>query len=158
MLSQSDFKQVVKSTPLISIDMVVKDANGKVLLGKRTNKPAQNFWFVPGGRVLKDESLDDAFTRLLNAELRISKEMVSAKTLGVYQHFYPDNFSGDEFSTHYVVLAYEVQLRNIPEALPQEQHSDYRWLTPEQLLADDMVHNHSKWYFQENQQADSPFL
>jgi GDP-mannose mannosyl hydrolase len=30
---------------------------------------------------------------------------------------------------------------------PLDQHSDYRWLAPEQLLADDQVHENVKVYF-----------
>ena len=55
MLPLSTFKTVIASTPLISIDLVIKNNTGRILLGKRTNRPAQGFWFVPGGRVLKDE-------------------------------------------------------------------------------------------------------
>lgn len=71
-LSTQDFATVVRSTPLISIDLIVENAQGEYLLGKRTNRPAQGFWFVPGGRVQKDETLADAFARLTQAELGLS--------------------------------------------------------------------------------------
>ncbi|MDJ3483878.1 GDP-mannose mannosyl hydrolase, partial [Salmonella enterica] len=32
--------------------------------------------------------------------------------------------------------------------LPDDQHGGYRWLTPEQLLAGDNVHDNSRAYFQ----------
>ena len=64
MLTQDTFKTIVASTPLISIDLLVLDPQNNVLLGKRVNRPAQGFWFVPGGRVLKDESIEQAFIRL----------------------------------------------------------------------------------------------
>ena len=60
MLSLDTFKTVIKSSPLVSIDLIVRNEQGQVLLGKRTNRPAQGFWFVVGGRVLKDESLEHA--------------------------------------------------------------------------------------------------
>jgi colanic acid biosynthesis protein WcaH len=41
MLPLTTFKTVISSTPLISIDFVVKKSGGKVLLGKRTNRPAK---------------------------------------------------------------------------------------------------------------------
>ena len=71
-LSTQDFATVVRSTPLVSIDLIVENAQGEYLLGKRTNRPAQGFWFVPGGRVQKDETLADAFARLTQAELGLS--------------------------------------------------------------------------------------
>jgi colanic acid biosynthesis protein WcaH len=71
MLDGATFKTVIDSTPLISIDLVVRDGEGRVLLGQRLNRPAQGFWFVPGGRILKSESLSSAFRRLTLDELGI---------------------------------------------------------------------------------------
>jgi colanic acid biosynthesis protein WcaH len=51
-LDDTTFKTVIASTPLISIDLVVKNTKGEYLLGYRNNRPAQGFWFVPGGRIL----------------------------------------------------------------------------------------------------------
>ncbi len=151
------FKTVVASTPLLSIDLVVKDNQGSVLLGKRKNKPAKGYWFVPGGRVLKDESLEKAFRRLLKAELGFEPEQANAKPLGVYQHFYEDNFSGEDFTTHYVVLVYELILKKMPDQLPIEQHSEYSWFSQHDLLSDELVHDHTKWYFLPEMNADSSF-
>ncbi len=152
MLSKSDFKTVVESTPLVSIDLVIKNNVGKILVGKRVNRPAKGVWFVPGGRVRKNESLECAFWRLVQTELGEFDGKTSF--IGVYQHFYDDNFSGKNFGTHYVVLAYEVELDIELSNLPKDQHSDYKWLFPEQILEDNSIHNHTKWYFQKNAQAD----
>jgi colanic acid biosynthesis protein WcaH len=69
MLSRDDFLAVVTLTPLVSIDLVVVDEEGYILVGKRTNEPAYGTWFVPGGRVNKDETLDAAFERIATDEL-----------------------------------------------------------------------------------------
>ncbi|MCV5153638.1 GDP-mannose mannosyl hydrolase, partial [Escherichia coli] len=63
-LRQEDFATVVRSTPLVCLDFIVENSRGEFLLGKRTNRPAQGYWFVPGGRVQKDETLEAAFERL----------------------------------------------------------------------------------------------
>ncbi len=68
-LEETVFSQVVASTPLISIDLILKSPDNLILLGERLNKPAQGFWFVPGGRVYKNESLDNAFVRITESEL-----------------------------------------------------------------------------------------
>ena len=146
-LDQDTFKVVVDSAPLISIDLVVRSANGTVLLGKRTNRPAKGFWFVPGGRVLKGEKLADAFRRLCLAELGIEFSIDQANYLGLYEHFYNDSALSATMSTHYVVNAFVITLtKNITE-LPQDQHSEYKWLSDRELLSDTQVHEHSKWYF-----------
>jgi colanic acid biosynthesis protein WcaH len=154
MLPSKKFEEIVESTPLVSIDLVVRAPDKKILLGKRVNRPAQGYWFVPGGRLLKDESVKLTLKRLLDIELAIRPEDISIRPLGIYQHFYPDNFSGDKFGTHYVVLAYEIGLLNMPCSLPDIQHSDYKWFEEYELLKSNEVHDHTKWYFIKNKQAD----
>jgi colanic acid biosynthesis protein WcaH len=145
-LPEDTFKTVIASTPLISIDLVVKNNAGHYLLGYRNNKPAQGYWFVPGGRILKGEHKNDAFSRLVKAELGIDMVINEAIFDDVYEHFYDDYVFGDEVSTHYIVLAYQVVIDIKLTALPDEQHSQYKWFTKEQLLLADNVHKHSKWY------------
>ena len=153
MLSEDTFKIIVASTPLISIDLIVRDNQNNILLGKRVNRPAKDYWFVPGGRVLKDESIEQAFNRLLKIELGIEKSEPTFK--GVYQHFYDDNFSEDAFTTHYIVLAYEINYNGKIDCLPDVQHNDYQWFSRRSLLNNVDVHKHTKWYFQTDKQADS---
>jgi colanic acid biosynthesis protein WcaH len=148
MLPLEIYKTIVASTPLVSIDLIVRNLQDEILLGKRTNRPAKGYWFVPGGRVLKDESLEKAILRLTSVELNVASSHANFK--GVYQHFYNDNFSTDDFTTHYIVLAYEMFLDEDLLSLPLEQHSEYNWFTENQLLTNQEVHAHTKWYFQEN--------
>jgi len=157
-LSQQDFATVVRSTPLISIDLIVENQRGEFLLGKRNNRPAQGYWFVPGGRVQKDETLAAAFERLTQAELGKGFTMGDGEFYGVWQHFYDDNFSGSDFSTHYIVLGFRLKVQEADLRLPTEQHNDYRWQTPEALLARDDVHDNSRAYFLDDRKAEAPGL
>lgn len=90
-LHSQDFATIVRSTPLISIDLIVENEFGEILLGKRINRPAQGYWFVHGGRVLKDEKLQTAFERLTEIELGIRLPLSVGKFYGIWQHFYEDN-------------------------------------------------------------------
>lgn len=152
-LSQEDFATVVRSTPLISIDLIVENADGEFLLGKRTNRPAQGFWFVPGGRVQKDEPMAQAFERLTLGELGLCLPLAAGEFYGVWQHFYDDSFSGTDFSTHYIVLGFRLKVNQADLALPDAQHEAYRWLTPEALIAEEKVHDNSRAYFLADRQA-----
>lgn len=149
-LTGSLFSSIVANTPLISIDLVIKNCSGEVLLGLRTNRPALGKWFVPGGRICKDETINDAFGRLTREELGIAAPIAEGQFLGVYEHFYPDNYSGDDFSTHYVVLGYQLTLDLSLDKLPKEQHGNYRWWNQADLLKSEEVHIHSKWYFEKS--------
>lgn len=146
-LSAEDFATVVRATPLVSIDLIVENQAGEFLLGQRTQRPAQNYWFVPGGRVQKDETLERAFVRLTEAELGTPFSLQDGEFYGVWQHFYDDNFSGPEFSTHYIVLGFRLRVNADALQLPVAQHSGYRWLTAADWLARDDVHDNSRAYF-----------
>lgn len=150
-LSQADFTHVIANTPLISIDLVVKNPQGEFLLGWRNNRPAKNHWFVPGGRIQKNERLEDAFLRLTQDELGLPVAMHEARWKGLYEHFYDDFVFTDEstqpVTTHYVVLAFYVEVNQPVEALPRLQHTDYCWMPRHEILAHEQVHEHSRTYF-----------
>lgn len=146
-LPRDAFAAVVRDTPLVSIDLIVEDEQGRVLLGLRRNQPAADSWFVPGGRIRKNETLDDACSRLTREELGLSLARADAAFAGVYEHFYDDNALGEPgYGTHYVVLAYRVQVIRERLRLPTEQHRDYRWFSPEELRNDPGVHPNSRAY------------
>lgn len=148
-LDQQTFSTVIKSSPLVSIDLVVINQNGQALLGQRLNRPAKGFWFVPGGRILKNESLASAFKRLTHDELGTEFAIEQATLQGPYDHFYNDNVFGEEFSTHYVAISFVIKLTQPLSNLPMDvQHNGYKWFAINELLSDTAVHKHTKWYFE----------
>lgn len=149
-LEQKTFEAVIDSTPLVSIDLVVLNENNEALLGQRLNRPAEGFWFVPGGRILKNESLANAFERLTLNELGIDLELSIAELLGPYDHFYDDCVFNDKIKTHYVAIAYVLRLtKQQLDALPlNEQHEAYKWCSFDELLKSSTVHKHTKWYIE----------
>jgi colanic acid biosynthesis protein WcaH len=147
-LTPERFAEVVKYSPLVSIDLIVRNPAGLVLLGFRTNEPAKDYWFVPGGRICKDERMGEAFARITGEELGVVSDLDQARVKGVYEHLYDKNFAEQPgFGTHYVVLAHEIELDLKIEDLPPDQHSQYRWFTISELLAATDVHTNAKAYF-----------
>lgn len=147
-LPDETFKSIIQHTPLISIDLIVRNEAGEVLLGKRVNAPAKDYWFVPGGRVRKNETLDDAFVRLVKEELGIESGIVrtDAKFLGVFEHFYDDCVFGDDVSTHYVVLAYNFNISNTAN-ISFQQHEIFKWFLKDNIGYQTEIHDLSKSYF-----------
>jgi colanic acid biosynthesis protein WcaH len=143
MLDDQTFKIVIDSVPLISIDILLKK-NNKILLGRRTNKPAQGYFFSTGGRVNKNETINSAIVRIARNELNIELKS-TLRFIGVFEHFYNDSIY-ENTSTHYVNLAYELEVEKSPD-LPIEQHSEYQWLSVEELLQSEQVHKYIKDYF-----------
>lgn len=148
-LSERDFLEVIERAPLVSIDLVIQDDAGRVLLGRRTHEPAKNTWFVPGGRIRKNETLDAAFLRITTTELGKAIALSQAAPIGVYTHLYKTNFAKvDGIDTHYVVLAYTLSRAELPEQLPAEQHSGYCWISAGEAFRDSEVHPYVLPYFQ----------
>ena len=147
-LEPGDFDSVVRLTPLVAIDMIVRSPDGRVLLGRRNHEPAKGCFFVPGGRITKNETLAAAFRRISLAELGAEKKLEEARFLGVYEHFYPTNrLERAGFGTHYVTLAYELTSPVQDALLPKDQHGEYAWQTEAELLSCPHVHENTKAYF-----------
>lgn len=148
MLPWDTFRTVIKNTPLISIDLIISNEKNKILLGYRNNRPAKGYWFVPGGRIHKDESMVDAFKRLTLTELGKEFDISQAELIGPFEHFYTDNVTEEDFSTHYIALGYRIVVDETQLALPTEQHSQYMWMTVNELLENPHTHAHTRWYFE----------
>ena len=119
-----------------------------MLVGRRKNEPAKGWLFVPGSRISKNETLAAAFARVTREELGIEMPIEQARFLGVYEHIYSSNrFEQPGFGTHYIVLAYEMSLSLERTCLPADQHGEFLWLNPQQLLRSDQVHHYTKAYF-----------
>jgi colanic acid biosynthesis protein WcaH len=143
---------VVRSAPLVSLDLIARNPKGQVLLGKRRNAPARDYWFAPGGRILKNERLDRALLRISVEELGLPLAPADVQLLGLFDHIYPDNVFGREgFGTHYVTLALELRATDRAPRVDPGQHTEQRWFDLPELLADPWVHPYTKSYFDHRQ-------
>ncbi|MDR7119266.1 NUDIX domain-containing protein [Rheinheimera soli] len=144
MLSVDDFRQVVKNAPLFSIDLVVLNEKHEMLVGLRKNEPASGFWFVPGGRMYKGETIVDAFRRITEAELGKSFERERFIMLGIYDHFYENSCFDESVSTHYINAPHFMLVNSAELQLPLIQHHDYRWVAIKDVAVDETIHCFSK--------------
>ena len=150
MLSNDVFLGVVDAVPLVAMDLVVLRGGTEILLGLRNNRPAQGFWFVPGGRVRKNEPMQTALARVAQDELGLDLAALPVPPvhMGAFEHFYADCFAGDVgVSTHYVVMGNLVHLPPGSElAAADAQHSALRWWPLKDAQASSLVHRFTKDY------------
>ena len=140
--------KIIEATPLVSIDLVIRNPSNKVLLGKRNNRPAMGYWFVPGGRIFKNETINQALKRISEVELGQDLSTKAPSLLGAYDHIYEDNFLNVKgINTHYVVLAFVIALQQEIEVKSDEQHTELKWWEVDKLLQDQTVHQNTKVYF-----------
>lgn len=156
-LSNQAFADVIRHTPLFAFDMVIKNKEGLYLLGFRNNAPAKGYWFVPGGRIRKDESYTNAFLRLVKNELGIEADQISEEDKKkfinpegtLFTHHYPDdNVFGNDFHTHYLVFGICLSLDEGVSLSMDQQHDAFKWTSKEEILQDDRVHANTKTYFE----------
>ena len=96
------YTKLISSLPLISIDFIVKNTNEEILLGLRKNNPASGFWFVPGGRIRRMETIAEACSRISNSELGISIEIGETKLIGIFEHMYHNSSYSEDIGVHYI--------------------------------------------------------
>jgi len=148
-MNSDKFLNIIENTPLVSIDIILKNSSGEVLLGRRSNRPAKGFWFVPGGRIRKNETLECAMSRISFTELGIELQIKNANLLGAFNHIYEDNFLGSAgVNTHYVALGYEIEVPTKQLLNFDSQHSEIKWWPIDLILENNSVHGNTKAYFE----------
>ena len=127
MLDAHTFKMVLESTPLVSIDLCMVSEN-QLLLCRRTNEPLKGEWFTPGGRILKNETWQDALLRIAEVELGLSGFAIESFTLmGMWDHFYKNSVLDQKTSTHYVNLPHCAEFKSKPQIALDDQHGEFEW-------------------------------
>lgn len=155
-LSPDSFSQACAALPLVSLDFCLTRPGAvgpELLLGLRNNRPAQDWWFTPGGRIRKNEPLTSASARIARDELGLPAiALPHAHLMGAWDHFYADSAFDLAVLTHYVNLPHwlaldtdEAAALTLPQGLDQ-QHSRWQWLSLEQAVQDESVHPYVRVY------------
>lgn len=149
-ITDGQFSEIVRNTPLVSIDLIVRDKQGgRVLLGLRKEAPAENWWFVPGGRIKKDKKLSNAFSDIAEREIGISADIKDVRFWGVFEHHYKENkFKIADMTTHYVVIAFEYIAPHLKlSSLSRKYHKDWKWLEERRIVTDKTIHKYTRDFF-----------
>ena len=151
-LSEDVFSSACAALPLVSIDLMITrpgNQGRELLLGLRNNRPAQGWWFTPGGRIRKNEPLPTALRRVAQDEIGLNLEWLNrAELLGAWDHFYPDSAFNPHISTHYVNLPYALHLsaedaQNLkPPTGADVQHQSWKWISIAEAQGDQKVHEY----------------
>ena len=133
---------VVSNVPIPSVDLVVRTNQG-VILARRQNEPAKGEWFVPGGRIQKGESLEEAVHRVAREELGV--DVVIEEELGAYDHRYETADVEDVGGKHYVAHGYVVRPESDILNL-DKQHSEAKYFNLDTLPS---VHSNVMAYLED---------
>ena len=125
--------------PAITVDAVVFDPEGKLLLIRRKNPPYQGQYALPGGFVEVGETTEQAVARELLEETGLVAEMV--KLIGVYSDPHRDP------RQHVISIAYLVGVSHYnPQAGDDATTAEFMEYRPYQLAFDhDKIVQAARW-------------
>src|SRR3982750_297191 len=76
------YRMILENVPLVCVDLVIVKAN-KVFLIKRKNKPSEGVYWLQGGRMQKNEGIEQCGIRKTAAELNVPEDKIKiTKFLG----------------------------------------------------------------------------
>jgi GDP-mannose mannosyl hydrolase len=116
MIPQDQYQKIKEQMPLPCVDLLVIH-EGRLLLMLRNNEPGKDLWFTPGGRILKDETLDESVKRVLQKETGLQSQ--SIHQIATMCHYWP--------TTHTVTTYYKVTVPTDQVTLNNE-HRDHKWI------------------------------
>lgn len=111
-----EYKRIVASMPIACVDLIISRGWNDDLLVKRKNAPLKGKWWVPGGRILLNETP-------AQAAVRKAKEEVG---LDVPEMWFIGYFSGIFQEGQCVSLVFRVEVPDFKVKL-DSQSSAYKW-------------------------------
>ena len=126
-IPQEVYENILEYSIIGAVDAIILH-KGKVLLGKRTQKPVKGEWWIPGGRQKKGELPEETVRRKVKEEVGLDVKV--EKFVGVYDVIFNETASPNvKTGVHYIARAYIVTLINSDE-IPKldETQSEYRWI------------------------------
>ncbi len=126
-ISRDLYKKILENAPMCAVDFVLV-YNNKVLLAYRTNEPAKDQWWLPGGRLYKNERLEDAIRRKAYEEVGIKVDI--EKKIGCYEVMFKESpFKNIKSGLHYIAICYLVKpLNDNVEIKLDSQHLKHKWI------------------------------
>lgn len=99
------FYYISRTTPLINVDLLIKDAAGRTLLAWRDDVHAGTGWHIPGGIVRFKESIDERIRQVALREVGIMVDF-DHDPLAINEMIHRDR----ELRGHFISLLYNCRL------------------------------------------------
>jgi len=103
--------------PIPTVDAIATH-KGKFLLMLRNKAPVKGFWWVPGGRIRRGESLEEAVLRELREETGLEGRII--RRVGVINQIFPE--------IHTISVFFHIEVEDEKVQL-NEEHSAYKWFS-----------------------------
>ena len=70
------FQKTIEYFPTVSVNILLQNNAGEFLFIKRKTEPAKDYWWVPGGRILNGETIEQAAHLILRQETGLEGDLV----------------------------------------------------------------------------------
>lgn len=129
-LEQELYQKIRESLPIVCVDLLVV-SNGQYLLVKRSQPPAKGQWWFPGGRILKNETIEQACKRKAKEELGLIVNV--GEIVSVEESIFDD----EQPVTHTINIVTATYPDNKNQHIKLDKfHSEYQW----KRFADSRLH------------------
>lgn len=109
------YKKIIQCLPIVSVEAIIEN-DGSLLLMKRKNKPAKDYWWFPGGRIKKGETLQEALFREVKEETGLT--LTESRLINVYSRLFDVR--------HDITIAYLCSCQS-GEVILNNEHSEYKY-------------------------------
>lgn len=134
------YEQIIQHTVIATVDLVIMDSDKHILLCKRSNRPLKWQYYLPGGRINKNETMIQATHRKAKQELGLEIDTDRLIFVWVYDDIFSDSEFGDA-STHCIPVTFTYQLEPEEQYLIQwdNQHSDMGFFSCDDDIIDSFL-------------------
>jgi colanic acid biosynthesis protein WcaH len=140
-LPEDIFLFISRTTPLVNVDLLIKDKHGRVLLAWRDDEYYGKGWYIPGRIVRFKESLEDAVQKCAEIELGTKVEF-DPKPVTVEQFIMPEW----DIRAHFISFLYACSIPEtyMPKSMEKGSHraGDLCWHT---TLPENFIHYHDRY-------------
>jgi nucleoside-diphosphate-sugar epimerase/ADP-ribose pyrophosphatase YjhB (NUDIX family) len=118
------YKMILDNVPLVCVDLVIVKNNSAFLI-KRRNKPCEGIYWVQGGRMEKNEGVEECGLRKAAAELNISSDKIKiTRYLGTFSSEFKDSEQGS--ASHTINITFQAEIDDVSMGFDSD-HCDGRW-------------------------------
>lgn len=117
-LPQDVFLLLSSMTPLVNVDLLIKDENGRTLLAWRDDLHSSTGWHIPGGIIRYRETLETRLQKVAQTEIGVDSIKYHPKHIEVNEFIH---FEREE-RCHFISFLYECYLPS--DFIPKNKSKD----------------------------------
>jgi colanic acid biosynthesis protein WcaH len=122
----SEYLRIVEVIPIVCVDLLIINDN-KCLLLKRENEPAKGQYWFPGGRIRKNETIEQAALRIAKEETNLNCHFV--EKLCVEETIF-EKAGNLNSNVHTVNICCKLTIASMTDILKTDQfHSEFKWIS-----------------------------